>query len=308
MTVIYILIALIISVLIAGAITFFTACGRRADLPWHDPEALKKTSYAKHIDLIAHSSQWLKDHHPQDIFTSSRDGLHLHGLWIPAENPRGTILLAHGYRSTMLVDFGIVLDMYHKEGMNLLLPEQRCHGRSGGKYITFGVKESEDMLCWLEYHNKHLSNCSVVISGLSMGSSTVMYMLDGELPSNVKAAICDCGFTSPAEIIGKIFRETVHLPSGIFVRAADLFARLFAHFSFYEKDSRKTLANNKLPILIVHGKADNFVPCSMSEEAFACCAGEKYLILAEDATHGYSYLKAKEEYYSRIVQILNENL
>lgn len=304
----YILLAILLVIVFAGGYTFFAACRRRKDLPWYDPQALKHTAYGKHIDLIAYSAKWMQEHHPQDIYVTSKDGLKLHGYWIPAENPRGTILLAHGYRSTMLVDFGMVLDMYYKEGMNLLLPEQRCHGKSEGKYITFGVKEAEDMRCWIAYHNQQLSPCSVVVSGLSMGASTVMYMLDGSLPSNVKAAICDCGFTSPAEIIGKIFRETVHLPAGIFIWVADLFARVFAGFSFYEKDSRKTLAKNTLPILLAHGTADDFVPCKMSVEAFDACKSEKYLILAANAEHGYSYMKAKEEYYNRIVQILNDNL
>lgn len=291
-----------------GAYTFFTACRRRKELPWHDPEGLKNTAYEKHIRLIDYSSKWLADHHPRDIFITSRDGLKLHGLWIPAKNPRGTILLAHGYRSTMLVDFGMVLDMYHNEGMNLLLPEQRCHGQSEGKYITFGVKESQDMLCWIEYHNRHLSDCNMVVSGLSMGASTVMYMLDGPIPKNVKAAICDCGFTSPADIIGKIFRETAHIPPGIFIRCADLFARLFAGFSLYEKDSRITLKKNAIPILLVHGLADDFVPYRMTQEAFESCNSEKYLILAKDAAHGYSYMHAKEEYYSLITKLLNENI
>ena len=308
MTAVIVILILILLLAFVGAYTFFAACRRKKELPWHNPEGLRNTPYEKHIQLIMHSTQWLKDHNPQDIYIDSRDGLRLHGLWIPAENPRGTILLAHGYRSTMLVDFGMVLDMYHNEGMNLLIPEQRSHGKSEGKYITFGVKESQDMLCWIAYHNEHLSDCSIVVSGLSMGASTVMYMLDEQLPSNVKAAICDCGFTSPADIIGKIFRETAHFPSGLFIRIADVFARLFAGFSFYEKDIRITLQKNQIPILLVHGLADDFVPCRMTQEAFACCSGEKYLILAKDAAHGYSYMYAKDEYYGTIVKLLNENL
>ncbi len=304
------LIPLVVIVFLAvvGAYIFFTACRRKKEYNWSDPESLKSTPYAKHIDLINHSSQWLADHNPKDIYVYSDDGLKLHGYWIPAENPRGTILLAHGYRSTMLVDFGMVLDMYHKQGMNLLLPEQRSHGKSEGKYITFGVKESKDMFRWLDYHNQNLSECPIVLSGLSMGSSTVMYMLDEPLPSNVRAAICDCGFTSPAAIISKIFKETVHIPAELFIRIADLFARMIGGFSFYEKNSCVTLSKNQLPILMVHGKADDFVPCTMTEEAFACCTGEKYLILAEDAEHGYSFLKAREAYQSTVYKILNENL
>lgn len=308
MPVIILLSIVILLIVIIGGYTFFAACRRRPDLPWHNSDALQKTAYAKHIKLISYSTKWLEEHNPTDIFVTSRDGLKLHALWIPAEDPRGTILLAHGYRSTMLVDFGMVLEMYRNLGMNLLLPEQRAHGKSEGKYITFGVKESEDMLCWIDYHNKELSDCPVVISGLSMGASTVLYMLDRPLPGNVKAAICDCGFTSPAEIIGKIFRQTAHIPSALFIRSADLFARIFAGFSFYERDSRKILANNRLPILMAHGTADDFVPCSMSEEAFACCTGEKYLILADGAEHGYSYSVAEAEYHEKIVKILNENL
>lgn len=303
-----VILALILLLLSAGAITFFMACRRRKEYPWHNPEGLKNTPYEKHIELISYASNWLKAHNPQDIYITSEDGLRLHGLWIPAKNPKGTILLAHGYRSTMLVDFGKVLDMYHKESMNLLLPQQRSHGESEGKYITFGVKESRDMLRWIEYHNQNLSECGVFISGLSMGASTVMYMLDQNLPENVKAAICDCGFSSPAEIIAKVFRDTVHIPAGIFVRCADLFARLFAGFSLYEKDSRETLKHNKLPILIAHGLADDFVPCIMSQEAFSVCNGEKYLILAKDAGHGYSYMYAEDEYYGRITELIRDKL
>ncbi len=299
---------ILIVCLATGCYTFFAACKRKEEYRWTDYESLKGTPYEKHTDLIGHSVKWLTEHHPQDVYVTSDDGLKLHGLWIPAENPRGTILLAHGYRSTMLVDFGMVLDMYHKEGLNLLLPEQRSHGKSEGKYITFGVKESKDMFQWLAYHNDMLSACPVVLSGLSMGASTVMYMLDQKLPDNVKVAICDCGFSSPAEIISKIFKETVHIPGGLFVRFADLFARIFARFSLYERNSCKTLAGNKLPILMAHGTEDDFVPCEMTRKAYACCAGEKHLILAEGAKHGYSFLYAREEYYQIIQKLLKENL
>lgn len=306
---IFIVVAVLLLILLtAGGITFFMACLRRNEYPWHDPEGLKNSPYEKHIRLIEHASSWLRDHNPRDIYVTSEDGLRLHGLWVPAKNPKGTILLAHGYRSTMLVDFGMVLDVYHKAGMNLLLPEQRSHGKSEGKYITFGVKESRDMLRWIEYHNHNLSDCGVFISGLSMGASTVMYMLDQELPNNVKAVICDCGFTSPAQIIAKVFRDTIRVPAGIIIPIADLFARVFAGFSLYERDSRKILKSNRLPILMAHGLADDFVPCKMTEEAFAVCGGEKHLILAKDAGHGYSYMYAEEEYYGLITKLINEKL
>ena len=100
------------------------------------------------------SDAWLKDHNAQDVYVNSNDGLKLHAFWIPAENARGTILLAHGYRSTMLVDFGLAFAFYHALGMNILVPNQRAHGESEGRYITFGVKESEDrkfLICKIQH-------------------------------------------------------------------------------------------------------------------------------------------------------------
>ena len=41
---------------------------------------------------------------------------------------------------------------------------------------------------------------------------------------------------------------------------------------------------------MLHGKADDFVPCSMTEESFTGYAGPKELITVEGAGHGMSYM------------------
>lgn len=304
----WLILAISLAILGIGGYTFFTACKRTKELPWLEPEKLQKTMYAPYCELIGKSAKWLETHQAQEISTQSVDGLQLKALWVPAENAKGTILLAHGYKSTMLVDFGMVMDMYHDQGLNLLLPFQRSHGKSQGKYITFGVKESEDMCQWLAYHNEKLSDVPVVLSGLSMGASTVMYMLDKKLPDNVVAAIVDCGFTSPAAIIGKVFRDTVHIPGGFFVGIANLYAKIFAGFSLYEKDSRITLAANRYPILMVHGMADDFVPCYMTEQGYEKCTGDKQILLVEKAGHGLSFLHNTEEYKRLVLDVLSRSL
>ena len=147
------------------------------------------------------------------------------------------------------MDFGVAFPFYHEMGMNLLIPDQRCHGKSEGKYITFGVKESNDMLCWLKHHNEKYGNYPVFLSGLSMGASTVKFMADEQLPSNVQGIIADCGFSSPKEILSAVFKKRTHLPATLVMPFVDLFARVFAGFSLSDKDSRKVLLRNKLPIL-----------------------------------------------------------
>ena len=239
------LLGLLIVVLAVGYYVFAKACVRRKELPWMVEEEIKKTGFGKYYDCIVASDAWLREHNAQDVYVKSKDGLKLHAYWIPAENPRGTILLAHGYRSTFLVDFGLAFAFYHTLGMNILVPNQRSHWESEGRFITFGVKESEDMKNWIAYHNERFGCHQMILSGMSMGASTMLYLADQELPKNVKCIIADCGFTSPKAILDKVFRSVVHFSPGPFLWATDLFARLFAGFSLDQKDTRMTLKNAK---------------------------------------------------------------
>ena len=304
----YILLAFSLIVLASGLYVFLLACVRRKELPWLVEEEIKKTSYAKYYKSIVASDAWLKSHNAQDVCVLSKDGLKLHGLWIPAENPRGTILLAHGYRSTFLVDFGLAYAFYHALGMNILVPHQRAHGKSEGNYITFGVKESEDMQCWIEYHNRTYGMHQMILSGLSMGATTVLYLADQNLPSNVKCVIADCGFTSPHAILDVVYRTVVHIPSGASLWAANLFAQIFAGFGLKEKDTREVLKNAKIPVLMIHGLDDDFVPSYMTQQGYDACTGEKELLLVEKAGHGTSFLADKEAYTSKIISFLEKHL
>ena len=302
------LLGLLIVVLAVGYYVFAKACVRRKELPWMVEEEIKKTGFGKYYNCIVTSDAWLREHNAQDVYIDSLDGLKLHGYWVPAENPKGTILLAHGYRSTFLVDFGLAFVFYHALGMNILVPNQRSHGESEGKYITFGVKESDDMKCWIDFHNETFGDYPLILSGLSMGASTMLYLADQNLPQNVKCIIADCGFTSPKAIIDKVFRSIAHIPSGPFLWATELFARTFAKFSLSQKDTCEVLSNAKLPVLMIHGMADDFVPCDMTNQGFDACSGEKEILLVAGAGHGTSFLTNKEIYTKTIISFLEQYL
>lgn len=290
-----------------GGYLFFAACGRR-DINWLDEKEAGKTPYGKFYTGIQMGHQWLLDHNARDVYMTSHDGLKLHATWVPAPNARGTVVLVHGYQSCVLTDFSVAFPLYHELGFNLLLPTQRSHGKSEGKYVTFGVLESRDMLDWAAYHNAHFGAIPMIFSGLSMGASTVMYLADENLPENVRGLIADCGFTTPKEIISKVFRQVAHIPAGFVLWATELFARVFGKFSLSGKDTTQSLAKNTRPIVLIHGLDDDFVPCDMTRRSHAACSGNKRLLLVEGAGHGVSFLRAKEEYLSLVTQLIGECL
>lgn len=309
MSFVFFLLAGLVLVLVAsGWYVFYEACVRRKEYDWLDEDAMAKTSYSKYYKMICASNQWLLDHKAQDVYISSSDGLRLHAFWIPAEDAKGTVILAHGYKSTMLVDFSFVFDFYHAMGLNLLVPHQRSHGKSEGKYITFGVKESDDMLQWLQYHNANFGALPVILSGLSMGASTMLYLADANLPGNVKGIIADCGFTSPKAILSHVFTSVTHLPAWLSIWATDIFTRIFAGFSLREKDTRISLASSKVPVFMIHGKEDDFVPCKMTEDGYAACTSDKQILLVDGADHGVSFLYDSDGYTNMLITFLEKNM
>lgn len=302
----FIVLAVLLLLLVSGAYVFVAACVRRKEVQWLVKKEVNKTPFKSHYEQIVKTNQWLKDHDIREIYIESADGLKLCGLWIPADHAKGTALLVHGYRSTFLVDFGYAFDYYHSLGLNILVPYQRSHGKSEGRYITFGVKESKDIVGWIDYHNQNLGAYPIVLSGLSMGASTVLYLADADLPDNVRGIIADCGFTSPWEILSSVYRSVTHLSGHLTLWITELYARIFADFSLKEKDSRVQLANSRLPVLLVHGMADDFVPCNMSVKAYDACNSEKRLLLVEGAGHGVSFLKAREQYTDAVVDFIDK--
>lgn len=305
---VFVALTVVFLILFTGVYVFVMACVRKKERPWLDVQAMKGTPYEKYDKLIHDSARWLEEHDAQDVYIKSDDGLILHGLWVPVDHAKGTVIFAHGYRSTFLVDCGKAMMLYHNLGFNLLLPQQRSHGESQGTLITFGVKESGDMLKWLDFHNSEFGMHQIILSGMSMGASTMMYLADQPLPPNVKGIIVDCGFSSPAQIISAVFKSTIHISASPVIWIADICARIFGRFSLYEKDSRKALRKNKLPIIMVHGRADKFVPCYMTQQGYECCTGEKKLLLVDEAGHGLSFLYATQEYIQMVKQFIKDHI
>ena len=304
----FIVLAAVLLLLVSGGYIFVIACSKGKKIDWLDEQAVSKTPNAAFYPYIAASDRWLKTHNARDVYTQAKDGVQLHGLWIPAENSRGTVLMAHGYRSTMLLDFHLAFELFHRLGMNILVPEQRTHGQSGGKFITFGVKESGDMERWIRFCNRKLTAQPMILYGISMGAATMLYLAERKLPENVKGIIADCGFTSPKEIISSVYKKVLHLPAAPSVWVAGIFARLIAGFGFDQCDTRRSLRNTRLPVLLIHGEADSFVPCQMSVQAYDVCAGKKQLLTFPDAEHGVSFLADGFRYTAAVIDFLKENI
>ncbi len=231
---------------------------------------------------------------PNWVETESFDGLKLKGRYFD-NNSKTTIILFHGYRSSALRDMGCGVELYSSFGFNVLLVDQRAHGKSEGRLITFGVKEKRDVVSWSELLNKKYSPEKILLGGMSMGATTVL-LASGEkdLPKNVKVVIADCGYTSPVDILRCVAKKYFKLNAGFFMPFFNLFCKIFGGFSIADDSTLKSLKNCNIPVMLIHGEDDGFVPCEMSEKAINSCNKESRLLTVKKAHHGMSFLVDEE--------------
>ena len=77
----------------------------------------------------------------EEVHIISFDGLRLFGRWYEGKKDSPVVVLCHGYRGSAYRDFSGGSDIFLSLGWNVLLIDQRAHGKSEGSTITFGVKE-----------------------------------------------------------------------------------------------------------------------------------------------------------------------
>ena len=245
--------------------------------------------------------------HFEEVEITSFDGVRLHGRLCNAQEGRPTILLFHGWRSCAARDFGCVLQFYLEQGFALLLADQRAHSKSGGKTIAFGVNERWDCLAWARWADERRHPSAIYLDGISMGAATVLMASALDLPASVRGIIADSGYTSPRAILRKVVRQ-LHLPVRPAYFLLHLGARLFGRFDLEAASAAQALETCRVPVLLVHGEADNFVPCEMSRENYARCASAKRLITVPGADHGFSYLVDKPGIETALKQFFAETL
>ena len=304
----WIVLALVILALAVSYLGFRIACVRGHEYPWEDDAQMQKKIGPSYAALVKGGVDWLRQQRPRDLYLTSYDGLRLHARWVPADCPRGTVILFHGWRSSIVGDFSPSMPVYHDLGFNLLLVDQRAQNGSAGRYITFGVRESRDARPWVELHNREFGPEPVFLGGVSMGATTVLMAAGGPLPENVRGIMADCGFSSPWEIMAAVAKHRAHLPAFPMLYLVNFWCRLLAGFDGKEGSTVQAMARNRLPVFFAHGQADNFVPWAMTQAAYDAADCEKELLLVPGAGHGRSYLVDQERYLQMLERFLNRNL
>ena len=232
----------------------------------------------------------------EEVRIVASDGAVLFGKYYHRAEGAPLDIMLHGYKSGPLHDFSggapAALDIGH----NVLLVDQRGHGASAGKTIAFGIKERYDCLDWISYaEGRFGKDVRITLVGISMGAATVISTAELPLPASVRGIIADCPYSSAEKIIRKTAKELGY-PERLVFPFIRLGGLIFGGFDVKETTPLEAAKRARLPLLLIHGTGDDFVPCEMSRELASAWGGYVRLELFEGAGHGQSYLVDTERY------------
>ena len=243
----------------------------------------------------------------ENYYIKSHDGLTLHAKYFEYAPGAVTEIMFHGYRGSADRDLSGGIQRCFALGRNVLLVDQRTSCGSEGNVISFGINEHRDCLAWIDFAvNKFGPDVKLVLTGISMGASTVLMAAGKPLPPNVVGVLADCGFSSPKEIIKKCAKDERY-PAKLIYPFIKLGAKIFGHFDLEEYSPLEALKTCKVPVIFFHGESDEYVPCDMSRQMYEACTSPKKLITVPHAGHGLVYLVDNKKYFESVVEFFSEN-
>lgn len=247
------------------------------------------------------------DLYQEEVLIQSRLGYTLYGLWFPLEGSRKTVIIVHGISYTL---HGSVkyMEVFRKLGFNVLLYDQRNHGKSGGRYTTFGHWEKEDLSRCVDFVLERVPESEWIgTHGESLGGATVL--LHAEMDPRVQFVVADCSYDRTIGILKFRLQSEFHIGGALLLPIASLFSKLLTGVSFYDISPLEAVRKTATPTLFIHGLADTFTPCEMSQHLYdAKAQGYKELYLVPGAGHAKAYVTDPETYYLKVETFLEEVL
>lgn len=294
MWLLYVALALIVLFIIAEiciARFFFNyaLCPHPFDL-YESQKKYPKEDFSLQIKRYEQGVKELEGFASEPAQITSKDGLTLRAMYYRSKESNGVcVVFMHGHNSNGSIDFSTEAAFYLQRGCDCLLTDQRACGKSDGKYITFGIKESEDTALWCDFVCDKYAPEHIILHGMSLGGATVLMAAGEKLPRCVHGIVADCAFTSPYEQYSYLLKHQFKLPAWLVLPVTQIFVKAKAHFGFKDKDTREIMKKNKLPVLFIHGKSDNYVPTYMSEQNYSVAVCDKELLLIDDCKHAEAF-------------------
>lgn len=245
-----------------------------------------------------------------EVAVEAEDGARLVGHEIEPNPDSGRwLVFAHDYRGTWAEGM-LHARSFAEHGYNLLLPEMRGHGASGGDYVGLGWLDRRDVVTWCrDLVARHGGDIEIVLMGRSLGATAVCLAAgEDDLPSQVRAVVSDSAYVDTWNFLLQRIRYTGLEPHPTADFARLLFRVRRGGYDLAAGDAEASLADAAVPALFLHGRADTECSAYHAARLYMAAGGRdggNRLVTFPHAGHCHAALLDPEGYYGAVWAFLD---
>ncbi|MDC7222518.1 MAG: alpha/beta hydrolase [Spirochaetales bacterium] len=252
--------------------------------------------------------EWLRSLPLEDFTVTSPLGYDLQGHFIRGEGDK-TIVMCHGHTYNWIEDVKF-MPLLLEEGWNIVVYNHRYHGTSGGDFCSAGYFEKQDLKLICDWAWETFPQTTLFgIQGESMGAATVLQYLP--MDDRLDFVWADCPYSDMADQYSFLFKKKYHIPTFLhkpIIAFCDRYLKKHCQFDTTMVSPREEIMKKPVPLLLVHGAEDTYVPTSMSIEMYE--KRKDYapteLLLIEGADHAEAIHVGREIYEAKLREFFSQ--
>ncbi|TNF90387.1 MAG: alpha/beta hydrolase [Gammaproteobacteria bacterium] len=222
----------------------------------------------------------------EDVQLVTKDGIKLHGWFIPARQARGTVLFFHGNAGNISHRLDSI-DIFNRLGLNVFILDYRGYGHSEGRVTEAGTYRDAEAGWNYLIQTRGLKPARIIVFGRSLGASIAAWLASKHEPA---ALILESSFSSVVSMAKRIYP--------IFP------VRWLTYFKY---DTRRYVANTTCPVLVVHSKNDEIIPYAEGREVFEAAPGARQFLQIRGG-HNDGFLVSGPSYVEGLATFIAGNL
>ncbi|HEV8538760.1 MAG TPA: alpha/beta hydrolase [Bacteroidota bacterium] len=244
----------------------------------------------------------------EEINVITGEGMKLNSWLIKAPAPaKGTVLYLHGVADCK-IDGIRHARILHDHHFNVFLYDARRHGRSDGKFCTYGYYEKDDVIRIIDYlvSRTDLPPGKIGIIGTSMGAAVALQA--AAMDKRIAAVVAENSFATLRSVFDDYQRRIIKLPFHFLRNIVIVRSELMAKFKASDVSPLEAVKQIGIPILFVYGTMDHLISHQYSISLYEQANGPKELFPVEDASHNNIWQVAGQRYEKKILEFFERTL
>ena len=235
----------------------------------------------------------------------SFDGTALRGWFVPAGDSERTAIVCHGVMDTKSGMMPFVQAL-HEGGYNVLAFDMRGHGESDRWTVTYGTRESQDIIACVNYlKSAHPDSAKHVVGvGWSMGAASLILAAARDL--RIEALHIDAPYANTRDMARHIGEQIPALLRGWSYYGGLAIGSIETGTNLFRFNTTEAVARiSPRPVMIIHGTQDGVVPFEQGEMVFGAAGNPKSFHAVPGAGHCETIAVEGRRYTDRMITFLD---